>query len=64
MTSEQKLHRALTKLIYEYFEDAYNGYYPMEAYEGENEDYLINCIYKLERIAKRYHKDKTNDRGK
>lgn len=53
MKAEQKLHRALTKLIYEYFE---NGYYPLE---GEAEDYLITCIHKAKRITKKYHKDKT-----
>lgn len=61
MTSEQKLHRALTKLIYEYFEEMNEVYTPNETYIGENEDYLINCIYKLKGIAKKYHKDKTNE---
>lgn len=60
MTSEQKLHRAVTKLIYEYFEEM-NEVYTAESYPGENEEYLINCIHKLKGVARKYHRDMSRE---
>jgi hypothetical protein len=55
MKADQKLHRALTNLIYKYFEDE-----AVQVHGGglETEDYLLRCIHEAKTIAKKYHKEK------
>ena len=57
MKAEDKLHRALTKLIYEYFEDEI----PTVGDDMPNEDYLLGCIHKAGLIAKAYHRNKRKE---
>lgn len=59
MTPEQKLHRAITEIIYQRFEAATEEYHHSEGHEGDYEDVLIEAVNECVKKAKEYQKVKS-----